>query len=628
MADDKASFVAPHDHLQRLLEAHDGWLAQRSAKQQSTDLALALLTPGGEAGGPAQAYIYSPNPFAMAEGEEYVGKVLTHEEVNSVLTEHREWLASAGTRGRRARLMKSNLAALKREPTEIASPNFDSGISLVWAHLHGAGLNDTDLHKARFEWAHLDGAFLTLARLQGAVLRQAVLDGANLVGANVTSASFAGASLVGTDFTRAEGMRTLQLADVDFSRARGITAVAFEQLDTTGAKLPEDIHAFNLLPTVDDASKNARTVFQVMMAGCFYCGLTLLSVTDPQLLTNSGRLQLPILATEVALRPFFVVAPLLLLLSFVYLHLYLRHVWDGIAGLPAIFPDGKTISQRLSPWMLLALIDRHQSLAPFKARTRIARFQEMLALALGWWIVPLTIVAIAYRSLTHVSVPVTSFQLLVALISLFAAISFHTTMVQTLRGTTAAIVKRRGEPEENKREGWSRGSVAAFVICAIAMIGSAGILLLTIQGRMVIAPRLPQADFFVREERTKPSEINSARPLNLWAESLQGAQGNGALLVRANLERADLRFSHLRHADLHGANLRSATLDAADLTRANLRGAHLEYSSLRGAILVGADMRDAHGLTNAQLASACGDVATLLDGALSLPSCRSAELKP
>jgi len=84
----------------------------------------------------------------------------------------------------------------------------------------------------------------------------------------------------------------------------------------------------------------------------------------------------------------------------------------------------------------------------------------------------------------------------------------------------------------------------------------------------------------------------------------------GASLIGADLRRADLRAANLRGTSLVGADLRGADLRVADLTGADLRGADLGGADLTGSLF----------LTQAQLDSARGDLATRLPPALDRPA--------
>lgn len=139
--------------------------------------------------------------------------------------------------------------------------------------------------------------------------------------------------------------------------------------------------------------------------------------------------------------------------------------------------------------------------------------------------------------------------------------------------------------------------------------------------------------------------------------NLTGSDLSGARLVMVSFQDADLSNAVLARAQLHHAEFRDATLDRAvfrdarlpradftdaegarvvfvnaDLRAANFTDARLERADftgarLDGAVLAGAHFNRARGLTEAQLAQACGDEATRLPGDLAVPPCPSAAMR-
>jgi Pentapeptide repeats (8 copies)/Pentapeptide repeats (9 copies) len=132
---------------------------------------------------------------------------------------------------------------------------------------------------------------------------------------------------------------------------------------------------------------------------------------------------------------------------------------------------------------------------------------------------------------------------------------------------------------------------------------------------------------------------------NFRGANLSGAQMQGATmwfvnldyarLLKANLRHADLARASLRQTSLEGADLEQASFKAANLTQANLlgayvRGANFTAANLQDAVLTGlmmdgvdftranlagadlsrADLRNARGLTAAQLKLANTDPGT------------------
>jgi uncharacterized protein YjbI with pentapeptide repeats len=117
--------------------------------------------------------------------------------------------------------------------------------------------------------------------------------------------------------------------------------------------------------------------------------------------------------------------------------------------------------------------------------------------------------------------------------------------------------------------------------------------------------------------------------------------GNKALKSKnfagARLRQADLSAAIMNHTSFAGADLRdvnayggvfsSASFARANLTNATFVGAYLQGANFAGARLTGtnfsgAEMNRAVGLTQAQLAQACGDQTTRLPRGLHVHACR------
>lgn len=91
---------------------------------------------------------------------------------------------------------------------------------------------------------------------------------------------------------------------------------------------------------------------------------------------------------------------------------------------------------------------------------------------------------------------------------------------------------------------------------------------------------------------------------------------------RANFSGANMSLSNLFGARATGANFTDANLTSATLVGGHFGGARFTGAVLTGADLSGAEMADAHGLTQAQLATACGDDTTTLPPGLLISACR------
>src|SRR5947209_4151298 len=265
---------------------------------------------------------------------------VSEEQWGEILREHARWTASRGAHGRRANLRWANLRG-----------RVLTGLDLRGADLSGADLAGADLERARLEALKLSSSGrarptyeptnLRGANLQGARLERADLRGANLRGANLQEADLEAARLWDTD-----------LREADLRGAHGFFPAQLGGADTSHASLPEALLPLEGRTNVLAASQTADKLFLSMLLGCAYGALTIASTTDAGLLGNSTSTRLPIVGTEISVVPFYWVGPLLLVGLYIYFHVYLQDVWEALASLPAVFPDGTPLHRKLHPWLL------------------------------------------------------------------------------------------------------------------------------------------------------------------------------------------------------------------------------------------------------------------------------------
>jgi hypothetical protein len=166
------------------------------------------------------------------------------------------------------------------------------------------------------------------AVLRGACFDAAILRDVNLEGADLTGASFRGAMLERAQLTGAVGLLPRQLAGANLR----------------GAQLPSSVGEFTDLKRAQQLADSAQKLFLGILGGCAYTVLTVATITDPQLMLASVPAELPIIKTSIPTLGFFWVVPFVLAGLFVYFHLYLQRLWETLAGLPAILPDGRSSS--------------------------------------------------------------------------------------------------------------------------------------------------------------------------------------------------------------------------------------------------------------------------------------------
>lgn len=266
------------------------------------------------------------------------------EELIQIVESHQLWLKSGGKEGRQARLEEVNFGAT----IELRGTNFRNAI----------------LNKAE-----LKNADLTETNLQGAELRRASFDGAILRGTNLREAD-----LQNTNLENGEFLLTAQLAGANVA----------------GAKLPKPIAEFDGLKTIAEATSNAQKLFIAMLSGCLYSWLTIATTKDAALLTNSASSPLPIIGTALPIVGFYLVAPVVLLALYFYFHLNMQRLWEALADLPAVFPDGRSLNKRADPWLLNGLVSAHFVRLRCE-RPSLSRVQQCLSILLAWWVVPATL---------------------------------------------------------------------------------------------------------------------------------------------------------------------------------------------------------------------------------------------
>ncbi len=363
------------------------------------------------------------------------------EQLREILEAHQLWLQTDGSRGERAQLQRTDLhkanlqgATLDKadlQEADLSEANLE-GATLRWAELQKADLHKANLQRASLHRANLHEAHLKRADLQEASLNDADLQQADLCYAILEKATLHRVKLQKADLAHAI-LREAELQDADLTKTTGLLAERFAGANVSGAKLPEDIHKFEALTTLDEASKNTKRIFLAMLLGCAYSVLTIFSTTDARLLTNSASSPLPIIRTPIPIAGFFGVAPAILLAIYLYFHFYLQRLWEGLTDLPAVFPDGRPLDKRAYPWLLNALVRSHFALLREK-RPPISRLQTGVSILLAWWAVPFTIALFWLRSLQRHDWLLTGFLVAFLILAIVWAAWFQRLAKITLRG--------------------------------------------------------------------------------------------------------------------------------------------------------------------------------------------------
>lgn len=447
----------------------------------------------------------------------------------------------------------------------------------------------------------------------------------SLLDTRVEGLSLCAASFRAADLRRAVFVEC-DLSEADFSDACGLLPSSFPGCNLRGARLPDGLGFEAPLATVQGAVSYARSLFLLIVAASLYCLLTVGATTDLDLLVNTASMPLPIIETPVPIGAFYALAPALLLASAVWMHAYLQRVWTTLAHLPARFPDGLPLSDRIDQWIPLSV--GAGGLA--RRAATFGQLESMLSSVALWLVVPGVMLAMWARYLPLHDLRVSGWQ------AATIALGLASSAVFAIRARHTFARKPFARPQLVWELGWG-GAVAALAAAALLPITLAVVGTASPDGVFgTAAPRLVKlAEKIGLPDRLVLSKADvAARPAG-WTGGLGGAElaealaevnrvelserrldrakADGAFFARARLDDAKLRElwapsavfvqASLIGADLVGATLTKADFRDADLSGADLSGAQLLWANLRGACFAGASLKDAD-LRNADLRGA------------------------
>ena len=462
------------------------------------------------------------------------------------------------------------------------------------------------------------GASFVKADLRWTCLRGACLNGVDFQGARL-----AGADLRGADLTDAHNLHLFQLGGADLEEAR---------VSGWREEPPE-------LKVTSELGKSAQTAGITFLGACAYACLVLATTTDGALLANSASIALPVVGTQIPIVGFYVATPLLLMTLYLYLNVVLQRFWESLARLPAVFPDGTPVDQRLEHSLFLGLGRRYTPRLNTRDRWQPALVwaQALVGIVVAWVLLPLTLLAFAVRYMPRQDPT----GMILHMILFVAALVGWLVCWMLAHGTLGSPPCGPVERQRWLSIGWRVALVG--VVATVASTLVVGVLwadhpdyrkanecrMLGDEARKwrdrdqhcakKVIPCMwgwvgfdPFATFVGADVSSRPAtwrsdlkktELEGIRGANLMCAALRSAQGYraflaGANLRKANLQRADLDRATLDGADLDRADLRHAALGQASLRhaklpRANLRHANLEDANFEGADLRRADLREA-----------------------------------
>lgn len=417
--------------------------------------------------------------------------------------------------------------------------------------------------------------------------------------------------------------------------------------------MPEDYVESELVTKINDVVRYAEKTFLAVLAGCVYTGLTIATTSDARLLTNSKSSSLPILHSEISIAGFYLVAPFLLLCVYIYLQIYLQRLWERLADAPAIFPDGRTLGMKASPWFFNGLLNSHA----YHLREKnlpLARIQFWICFLLAWILLPIiTLPAVWWRYLPKHDWFGTSIQISLMLIG----IGFGTFTYLSCRST---LRNERFDSKMYMRRCSGLTLAAAVFFAAVSYGAFNGVhqyftLMPEVQRGKGSAENIPDqspisgplekwvprllsyfrspfpylvnAEVSQKPDNWDVSNLGVIRREELTGVNLRFANAANAFFANANLEQATLEWANLREADFRGAKLNKAKLNRAYMIQSRFEGAYLVRAQLNHAYVLEAKLENAD-LTGASLKNARLHGAQLRGATLLATDLREAQFQP
>ena len=291
-----------------------------------------------------------------------------------------------------------------------------------------------------------------------------------------------------------------------------------------------------------------KTMFALLGVG-LYCLLKVFGESDKSLIVANTTIQTPVVGTAISFQSFLVVAPFLLVILTVYLHIVYGH-WLQLERERQHLNETRKNSADLTIESIPAL---------FSFKERLPRLFTNLVF---YWFVPLTLWFMARKAfaLREFIVPFSIGASIVTLSLLFLQINRCPDSKAETKFTS-------------KRWFWNLPRWVAFGALAAFTLN------------------LPS----LSESFRRPLDLQREDLHDAWLQGLDMtvADMNNANLQGANLGGANLQSADLQHANLQGANLKGAQLQKAHLNGSNFQGSNLGGANFDGADLFYANFREA-----------------------------------
>lgn len=293
---------------------------------------------------------------------DFLGQAWKNFSVDRALKLHDEWLRTKHRYGQRANLTDRDCSNLNLPRAQLregifVNTNFKStnllGANVIKANFSGANLQGAILKEIKGAKANFTNADLYDAKLGKADLRRAQLESAKLTKADLSEADLYKANL--------------RKAVLD--GATGLTSKQFKAVDLSFAKLPAGVGEFRRLKDVQSQSRRARIIFFVLGLLCVFSVSVLFQIDHVGLVNND---RLGPLVGGIPTIWFVNGAPVILFSLYFLILLFIQQLWTNVVELPAYFPDGFALNEKLSDWFTAAVAYPRFDAKVISGRVRLA----------------------------------------------------------------------------------------------------------------------------------------------------------------------------------------------------------------------------------------------------------------
>jgi uncharacterized protein YjbI with pentapeptide repeats len=367
-----------------------------------------------------------------------------------------------------------------------------------------------------------------------------------------------------------------------------------------------------LLEQVVHASKFSQILFFNMVVFCLFCLLLTATITDLNLLLNNSSTPLPFIALPIPTLAFFWVAPIGLVGLYIYQHLYLQRLWEQVGRLPAIFPDGIPVDEKISPWIITTLIRYHSPL--LKTHQNGFFWLEFIGgCLLSYGLVPITLAVMVGRSLAASNFIITWW----LGITLCLSVTLGCLFWQGAKGWLRCLRVNHNCKRLIRTVIYSIFISGTFTLYLRANFPNSLLHLTLPQGSEL--SQIPQDykknmfDIMFNTSMLSDAKATAQTELNKQISSFKGAYGDyqylfapQCFLAQAFLQASDFSYSTLNGSDFHESVLDNSKLDYAKLNATNFEKANMRYASLVNTNLTLVNFNNAN-LSHAHLTKAVLD---------------------